>query len=70
MEGKVLLQDLAQSLATKRNIKSKDAELFLKAFFETISAGILQDKIVKIKGECKYRRTNSHPRTFQNILHT
>lgn len=50
MEGKVLLQDLAQSLAAKRKIQKKDAEAFLKAFFETISNGILNDKIVKIKG--------------------
>ena len=50
MEGKVLLQDLAQSLAVKNGIQRKDAESFVKAFFETISEGILEDKIVKIKG--------------------
>ena len=50
MEGKVLLQDLAQSLASNRGMQRKDAETFLKAFFETISEGILQDKMVKIKG--------------------
>ena len=50
MEGKVLLQDLAQTLAVKRNIKPKEAETFLKIFFETIRDAIIQDKIVKIKG--------------------
>ena len=46
MEGKVLLQDLALSLAAKRNAQRKDVEAFMKAFFETIREGILQDKIV------------------------
>lgn len=67
MEGKVLLQDLAQSLATKRNIKSKDAELFLKAFFETISAGILQDKIVKIKGLGTFKMIEVQERESVNV---
>ena len=67
MEGKVLLQDLAQSLATKRNLKSKDAETFLKAFFETISDGILQDSIVKIKGLGTFKMIEVQNRESVNV---
>jgi len=67
MEGKVLLQDLAQSLAVKRNSKLKDAEVFMKAFFETISEGILQDKIVKIKGLGTFKMIEVQERESVNV---
>ena len=67
MEGKVLLQDLAQSLANNRNIQRKDAEVFLKAFFETISEGILQDKIVKIKGLGTFKMIEVQDRESVNV---
>ena len=67
MEGKVLLQDLAQSLAAKRKIQRKDSETFLKAFFETISAGILQDKIVKIKGLGTFKMIEVQDRESVNV---
>lgn len=67
MEGKVLLQDLAQSLAAKRKIQKKDAEAFLKAFFETISNGILDDKIVKIKGLGTFKMIDVQDRESVNV---
>ena len=67
MEGKVLLQDLAQSLAAKRKIQKKDAEAFLKAFFETISNGILDDKIVKIKGLGTFKMIEVQDRESVNV---
>lgn len=67
MEGKVLLQDLAQSLAAKKKIQRKDAETFLKAFFETISEGILQDKIVKIKGLGTFKMIEVQDRESVNV---
>ena len=67
MESKVLLQDLAQSLAAKRNIQRKDAEAFMKAFFETISDGILQDKIVKIKGLGTFKMIEVQDRESVNV---
>lgn len=67
MEGKVLLQDLAQSLANKRKMQRKDAEIFLKAFFETISNGILQDKIVKIKGLGTFKMIEVQDRESVNV---
>lgn len=67
MEGKVLLQDLAQTLAAKRNIKSKEAETFLKVFFETISNAILEDKIVKIKGLGTFKMIDVQDRESVNV---
>lgn len=67
MEGKVLLQDLAQSLAAKNGIQRKDAEAFVKAFFETISEGILQDKIVKIKGFGTFKMIEVQDRESVNV---
>ena len=67
MEGKVLLQDLAQSLAAKRKMQRKDAEAFMKAFFETISDGILQDKIVKIKGLGTFKMIDVQDRESVNV---
>lgn len=67
MEGKVLLQDLAQSLATKRNIQRKDAEIFLKTFFEIIGEAILQDKIVKIKGLGTFKMIEVQERESVNV---
>ena len=67
MEGKVLLQDLAQSLAAKRKMQKKDAEAFLKAFFETISNGILDDKIVKIKGLGTFKMIEVQDRESVNV---
>ena len=67
MEGKVLLQDLAQTLAAKRNMQRKDAEAFMKAFFETISDGILQDKIVKVKGLGTFKMIEVQNRESVNV---
>lgn len=67
MEGKVLLQDLAQSLAAKKKMQKKDAEAFLKAFFETISSGILEDKIVKIKGLGTFKMIEVQDRESVNV---
>ena len=67
MEGKVSLQDLAQSLASKRNIQRKEAEAFLKAFFETISDGILKDKIAKIKGLGTFKMIEVQDRESVNV---
>ena len=67
MEGKVLLQDLAQSLASNRGMQRKDAETFLKAFFETISEGILQDKMVKIKGLGTFKMIEVQERESVNV---
>lgn len=67
MEGKVLLQDLASSLANKRDLQHKVAERFVKAFFETIREGILSDQNVKIKGLGTFKMIEVQERESVNV---
>lgn len=50
MATKINLQQLAKTLAQKKNLSQKDAEAFLKEFFDSIIQNVTIDKIVKIKG--------------------
>lgn len=50
MNTKINLQQLAKILAQKKNISQKDAEAFLKEFFDSIVQNVTTDKLVKIKG--------------------
>lgn len=50
MDIKYNLQDLSELLARRNSVPRKDAETFVRVFFETISTFLLRDKIVKIKG--------------------
>ena len=50
MATKINLQQLAKTLAQKKNISQKDAESFLKEFFDSIIQNVTTDKVVKIKG--------------------
>lgn len=50
MEIKTNLQQLAKTLATKMNMTQKDAEAFLREFFDTIIQSVTTDKLVKVKG--------------------
>ena len=50
MNNKINLQQLAKTLAQKTNVAQKDAEVFLKEFFDSIVQNVTSDKLVKIKG--------------------
>ena len=50
MNTKINLQQLAKTLAQKTNVPQKDAEVFLKEFFDSIVQNVTSDKLVKIKG--------------------
>ena len=50
MEAKVLIPDLANAVAQRRRIPLKDAEVFVKHFFDLVSERIISDKLLKIKG--------------------
>lgn len=47
---KINLQQLAKTLAQKKGIPGRDAEAFLREFFEAIKQNVSTDKVVKIKG--------------------
>ena len=50
MANKITLQQLAKALAQKKNIPQRNAESFLKEFFDSIAQNVSADKLVKIKG--------------------
>lgn len=50
MEQKLLLQDLANLLAEKEGISKRQAETFVRAFFDITEEALLQDNYVKITG--------------------
>ena len=50
MGNKINLQQLAKTLAQKKNLSQRDAEAFLKEFFDSIIQNVTTDKLVKIKG--------------------
>lgn len=50
MDTKFNLQDLAEIVARKNKISRKEAEVFVRTFFDTISTYLLREKIVKVKG--------------------
>ncbi len=50
MDKKVLIQDLADGLVLRRGLPKKDADVFVRSFFEIIGEYLQTDKIVKVKG--------------------
>lgn len=50
METKITLPQLAKTLAQKKGLTQKDAEAFLREFFNAIIQNVTTDKLVKIKG--------------------
>jgi len=50
MESKTNLQQLARVLAKKKHISQKDAETFLREFFEGIIQNVTTEKLVKVRG--------------------
>ena len=50
MANKINLQQLAKTLAQKKNLSLKDSEAFLREFFDSIIQNVTADKLVKVKG--------------------
>ena len=67
MKKKLLLQDLAELLATNEEIGKKEADTFVRAFFDIIEQGLLEDKFVKIKGLGTFKLVTVSERESVNI---
>ena len=67
MATKINLQQLAKTLAQKRNLPQKDAEAFLKTFFDAIIENVTADKMVKIKGLGTFKLIEVQDRESVNI---
>lgn len=50
MDRKILIQELSEGLAGRKDIPLKDAELFVRSVFEIVEEYLQTDKLVKIKG--------------------
>lgn len=50
MNTKYSPQDLATFFAQYQGISKKNAEAFIRSFFDTVESGLIDDKFVKIKG--------------------
>ena len=65
--SKITLQQLAKVLAQKKHITQKEAEAFLRTFFEAILQNVADDKIVKIKGLGTFKLVEVLDRESVNI---
>lgn len=50
MDRKILIQELSEGLAQRKDIPLKDAEMFVRSVFEIVQEYLQTDKLVKIKG--------------------
>lgn len=67
MATKINLQQLAKLLAQKKNLPQRDAEAFLKEFFDAIIQNVTTDKLVKIKGLGTFKLIEVHDRESVNV---
>lgn len=67
MKQKISSQELANYLAQNAECDLKEAESFVRAFFDVIEAGLLQDKFVKIKGFGTFKLVAVSERESVNI---
>lgn len=67
MDKKLLLQEIAVSLAQRANIPADKADAFCRAFFDMIEEGLQQDKYVKIRGFGTFKIITVNERESVNI---
>ena len=67
MEKKLLIQDMADAIATKGGITPKDALAFVTALFEVIEQALIDDKFIKIKGLGTFKIVNINERESVDV---
>ena len=67
MDNKILLQDIADFLCYRSGITKREAEQFVRAFFEVIQQGVERDQYVKIKGFGTFKLVEVGQRESVNI---
>lgn len=67
MDGKFLLQDLAELLAEAEGLQKNEAQSFVRVFFDTITRGLETDKIVKVKGLGTFKLVDVDSRESVNV---
>lgn len=67
MDNKILLQDIADFLCYRSGITKREAEQFVRTFFEVIQQGLERDQYVKIKGFGTFKLVEVGQRESVNI---
>ncbi len=67
MENKISLQDLAQGLARHKRMTKREAEAFVRRFFDLIGEYVVADGVVKIKGFGVFKITTVDSRESVNV---
>ena len=67
MANKINLQQLAKTLAQKKGISQRDAETFLREFFDGIVQNVTTDKLVKVKGLGTFKLIEVQDRESVNV---
>lgn len=67
MKKKLLPSDFSDFLAKRENIGKKEADAFVRAFFEVVEQGLLEDRFVKIKGFGTFKLVTVSERESVNI---
>lgn len=67
MKKKLSIQDIANHLVQNEDISKKDAEDFVRAFFEVVEEGLHEDNFVKIKGFGTFKLVSVNERESINV---
>lgn len=67
MDKKILLQNLADTLAERTGVTKRKAEAFVRSFFEVTEEGLTNDSIVKVKNFGTTKLVNVSDRESVNI---
>lgn len=67
MKKKLLPSDYSDFLAKREHLSKKEAEAFVRAFFEVVEQGLLEDRFVKIKGFGTFKLVAVSERESVNI---
>ena len=67
MEKKISLQDLADALASRKNISRREADTFVRNFFECVTLCVVDDKVLKIKGLGTFKLIEVSSRESVNV---
>lgn len=62
-----VIRDIVRTIATKHQLKQADAELFVQAMVEVINEGLLNDRLVKIKGLGTFKVQAMKERSSVNV---
>lgn len=67
MKKKLLLQDIMDYISQSEGLTPEDADTFVRSFFDIVEQGLLEDKIVKIKGLGTFKLVAVSERESVNI---